>query len=87
MPRDSLRNRMQRPAPTPAGSSAASPVITVRDAVQADRDALQRLAQLDSSTLPVGRVIVAEVDGELWAALSLSDGRAVADPFAPAPRS
>ena len=31
----------------------------------------------------MGWVLVAEVDGELWAALSLSDGRAVADPFRP----
>jgi hypothetical protein len=28
-------------------------------------------------------VLVAEVDGRLWAALSLEDGHAIADPFRP----
>jgi hypothetical protein len=28
-------------------------------------------------------VLVADVDGELWAALDLDDGRLVADPFRP----
>lgn len=54
MRRDSLWKRMAQPARTPAVLRAGLPATTVRDAVQADRDALQRLAQLDSSTLPRG---------------------------------
>ena len=63
----------------PAGTST----LTLRYAVAADAEALDRLAQLDSDRAPRGVVLVAEVPGELWAALSLDDGHAVADPFRP----
>ena len=45
--------------------------------------ALERLAQLDSRHAPRGAVLVAEVGGELWAAISIDDRRAIADPFRP----
>ena len=45
--------------------------------------ALLDLAELDSSTAPSGIVLIAEVDGRIWAAHSLDDGHAVADPFRP----
>jgi hypothetical protein len=38
---------------------------------------------LDSSEIPAAPVLLAEVEGELRAALSLSDGAIVADPFHP----
>jgi hypothetical protein len=58
--------------------------LTVRPARFADDDALARLAALDSARpLARGQVLVAEVDGRIVAAVSLHDGRAVADPFAP----
>jgi hypothetical protein len=57
--------------------------VTLRLAVPADAEALDRLAQLDSRRAPRGAVIVAEVAGELWAAVSIDDGHAVADPFRP----
>ncbi len=57
--------------------------LTLRMAVPADADALDRLAQLDSRRAPRGAVIVAEVGGDLWAAISIDDGHAVADPFRP----
>ena len=60
-----------------------SPAMTLRYAVPADADALDRLAQLDSERAPRGVVLVAEVGEELWAALSLDDNHAVADPFRP----
>ena len=63
----------------PSGTSS----LTLRLAVPADADALDRLAQLDSRRAPRGAVIVAEVSGELWAAISIDDGHAVADPFRP----
>ena len=64
---------------TPSGASS----LTLRLAVPADAEALDRLAQLDSRRAPRGAVIVAEVAGELWAAISVDDGHAVADPFRP----
>jgi hypothetical protein len=57
--------------------------LTLRHAVAADADELDRLAQLDSRRAPRGVVLVAEVGGELWAAVSLDDMHAVADPFRP----
>jgi hypothetical protein len=46
-----------------------------------DERALARLAMLDSSTPPAEPVLLARVDGQLLAALALSDGSIVADPF------
>ena len=63
----------------PSGTSS----LTLRLAVPADAEALDRLAQLDSRHAPRGAVIVAEVAGDLWAAISIDDGHAVADPFRP----
>ena len=42
-----------------------------------------RLAALDSSRVPRGDVLLAEVGDELWAAFSLEDGHAIADPLRP----
>jgi len=56
--------------------------ITIRLATPDDQLALCRLAALDSApSLPAGRLLLAELDGELRAALSLDDGTAIADPF------
>jgi hypothetical protein len=57
--------------------------ITIRSAHAGEEAALERLAQLDSAKAPVSPVLVAEVDGEVHAALSLADGHVVADPFRP----
>ena len=61
----------------------ASPAVTIRYARPDDALALLDLADLDSSTPPSGIVLVAEVGGRIWAAHSLDDGHAVADPFRP----
>lgn len=57
--------------------------ITIRVAYPADGPALLKLAQLDSSALPVEPLLVAEAAGRPRAALSLADGRSIADPFFP----
>jgi hypothetical protein len=57
--------------------------ITIRPAYADDEFALVRLAALDSAQVPARPLVVAEVDGELRAALSLSDGSTIADPFHP----
>jgi hypothetical protein len=55
--------------------------ITLRFAFPDDQLAVNRLAALDSSRPPAPPVLIAEVAGELRAALSITDGTAVADPF------
>lgn len=55
--------------------------VTIREAGPADRDAVVRLAGLDSAPVPSGRLLVAERDGQVVAALALEGGRAIADPF------
>jgi hypothetical protein len=57
--------------------------ITIRLAGEDDAPALRRLAQLDGARLPEGELLVAEVGGELRAALRISDRSYVADPFFP----
>lgn len=47
-----------------------------------DGVALDRLAALDSQAPLEGDALIAQVDGAAVAALSLRDGRLVADPFA-----
>ena len=67
----------------PIQSVPTSADVVVRYARPADADALAKLAQLDSRPVPQGNVIVADVQGELWAAVSVDDGHAVATPFRP----
>ena len=55
--------------------------MTLRRYSGDDHDPLAHLAALDSSKPPHQPVVVAEVGGELRAALSLNDGSLVADPF------
>jgi hypothetical protein len=57
--------------------------LTIRFATAFDAADIASLAELDSSRAPRGDVLVAYVDGELWAALSLDDGHVVADPLRP----
>jgi hypothetical protein len=57
--------------------------ITFREARPEDEEALRRLAELDSGQVPSGRLLVAEVDGELQAAVPLTGGPAIADPLRP----
>jgi hypothetical protein len=55
--------------------------LTLRRAHGRDRGALRRLAALDSRLLPPGPFLVAERDGTIDAAVSLSTGELLADPF------
>jgi hypothetical protein len=57
--------------------------LTIRKASDSDGVALHRLAALDSSSAPGGDVLIAEVGAEVWAAIEVESGAAVADPFRP----
>jgi hypothetical protein len=61
--------------------TSTSEPITIRRATEDDRRALDRLAGLDSQRLPTGPHLVALSGDRYVAAVSLRDGRWVADPF------
>jgi hypothetical protein len=58
-----------------------SDVITIRRSVPDDRPAILRLAALDGRDAPDGPMLLALVGGELRAALPVSGGEPLADPF------
>jgi hypothetical protein len=60
-----------------------APHISIRPATDADNSTLLRLAALDSAPAPRGPVLVADLDGEIVAARSLTRARSIADPFRP----
>jgi hypothetical protein len=57
--------------------------LTIRRADSSDTGALVRLAALDSASPPTGEALLAEVGGEVWAAVEVDSGAAIADPFRP----
>jgi hypothetical protein len=76
--------RRSQPLSTLSTNHARRPLdVTIRRAFPDDGDALVRLAALDSSPPIAGEALVAEVGDKLWAAVSLTDGRRIADPFRP----
>jgi hypothetical protein len=85
---DELLRRAATPrrAGSTSGTSAhraAVVPLTIRFADSLDALNLVRLAVLDSSEPLELPALVADVEGELRAALSLVDGSAIADPFHP----
>ena len=54
--------------------------ITIRRA-HPEESGVLRIAALDSARVPVAPLLVAEVDGQVRAAMSLDDGKTIADPF------
>jgi hypothetical protein len=65
-----------------AEPKAAANVIALRRAGDDEAAELTRLAALDSARPLAGEALVAVVDGRLVAAISLTDGRVIADPLA-----
>jgi hypothetical protein len=63
--------------------TTATDAVLIRRAYPDDAAALTMLAQLDSTRLPADSYLVAEVAGELRAALGLESGAIAADPFHP----
>lgn len=56
--------------------------ITIRRA-HPEEPGVLRIAALDSARVPAAPLLVAETDGQVRVALSLEDGRSIADPFHP----
>ena len=56
--------------------------VVIRRLAPDDSSAVRRIAQLDSSRVPEGPLLGAEVEGRVLAAISLTSGESVADPFA-----
>jgi hypothetical protein len=77
------RNWMRRNGTATDNTVAVLDGVTIRRSQARERDALERLALLDSRRLAAGELLVAEVAGELRAALPLTGGAAIADPFRP----
>jgi hypothetical protein len=61
--------------------AADVPSVSLRIANGADAQAARDLAALDDAPVLDGEVLLALIDGEAVAALSLHDGRVVANPF------
>jgi hypothetical protein len=55
--------------------------LTITHTMDTDNPSVWRLAALDDRRAPKGPALLAYVDGELRAAVGLTDGYAVADPF------
>jgi hypothetical protein len=81
-PRRSAYLRSSFAAPASATDERLEPEVSVRLSTLdgGDRESLRRLASLNDSPPPSGPVVLAEVDSDPVAALSLSDGDTVADP-------
>lgn len=60
-----------------------APIVAIRPATDDDTPILLRLAALDSSVVPAGELLLGIVDGHPVAAVSVTTGRAIADPFHP----
>jgi hypothetical protein len=61
----------------------AMQALTIRESRPVDSEALDRLAELDSSRPLERPALVAQVGDEIWAAVSLHDHRVISDPFRP----
>jgi len=66
-----------------AAEAANPPAVSLRIADVDDDQAVRDLAALDDAPAPEGEVLLALIDGEAVAALSLRDGHVVANPFVP----
>jgi hypothetical protein len=77
------RRLVRRDSQPREGLASAAATIAIRPAGADEGLVLSRLAELDDAPELRGTVLLAVIDGEAVAALSLLDGRVVADPFVP----
>jgi hypothetical protein len=79
----SARRLAGRSRPSLTARPAVRPLdeVTIRRLDDADAPAVDRVSGRDSASRPTGELLGAEVDGELIAAVSITTGEIVADPF------
>ena len=68
---------------SPSVADVSGEHVVLRRAQRQDANALDRLAALDGVRRPAGELMLAEVEGEILAAVPVEGGRAIADPFRP----
>jgi hypothetical protein len=70
--------------PDPDGIATLEPeAITIRPLREQDVAAVERLAELEERRVPAGKLLLADVEGTIEAAVSIESGEAIANPFAP----
>ena len=74
-------DRTRRVDGKPTGEEVVDKDVLLRLCRVSDDPILERLAALEGRRVPQGDLLLAEVDGEAVAALSLVDGEFLADPF------
>jgi hypothetical protein len=57
------------------------PTLVIRRARPDDAAALARVAELDDARVPAGPLLVGEVGGRIWVAVSLVSREDIADPY------
>ena len=83
MTKPSWLHRLFATQSLPQSTRPLGTALRLRLATPDDAKTLRRLAALDSNRPPRGLVLLAEVDGQPWAAVSVDDQHLVADPFRP----
>lgn len=89
--RSALAGHRDRFVSAPAKAESAEPALAIRLSRPHDARALERLGRLDAdgrtarrlASLADGGALIADVDGEVVAAVSLDGEQHVADPFRP----
>jgi hypothetical protein len=73
----------RRPAPQRKSTMRPASTYVIRYATVDDVPALRRLVEVDGPQLFCGPALIGEIDGAPAAAVSLADGRVIADPAQP----
>src|SRR5688500_10145398 len=76
-----LRDADRRRSNHPAAAVVTEPAAAIRLAKESDAVALKRRAELESRPAPSANSLVAAIDGAVLAAISLTGGETLADPF------
>ena len=78
-----LKDDHDRLEPEPDGIAAVqSETITIRSFHEGDEAAVELVAELDERPVPPGPLLVAEIEGTVEAAVGMSGGETIANPFA-----
>jgi len=68
---------------TTSAPVVTTPTVALRPATETDVPAVRRLAALDSAVVPSDPLLLAVVEAQVRAAISLTTDEVIADPFTP----